>query len=61
MTTSVTTDTPQGPATVTAAGPNIEDAFVADRQAFWGSFTSFVTMGTIAIVVLLILMAIFLV
>ncbi len=36
------------------------EAFVADRQAFWGSFTRFVTMGTVAIVVLLILMAFFL-
>ncbi len=37
------------------------EAFLADRQAFWGSFTHFVTGGVIAVVVLLILMAIFLV
>ena len=40
--------------------PAAAEAFVADRQAFWGSFTRFVTMGAAAIVVLLILMAIFL-
>ncbi len=44
----------------TEPGPAIDDAFVADRQAFWGSFTRFVTMGAIAVVVLLILMAFFL-
>ena len=43
------------------SGPNIAEAFVADRQAFWGSFTHFITMGACAIAVLLILMAIFLV
>ena len=47
--------------TVTQADSPAADAFVADRQAFWGSFTRFVTMGTVAIVALLILMAIFLV
>ena len=47
--------------TVTEPGPNAVDAFVADRQAFWGSFTSFVTMAAIALVVLLALMAFFLV
>ena len=42
-------------------GPDIAGAFVADRQAFWGSFTNFVTMAAIAVVVLLILLAYFLV
>jgi hypothetical protein len=44
-----------------AESPITEDEFVADRLAFWGSFTSFVTMGAVAIGVLLILMAVFLV
>lgn len=44
----------------TDAVPAAVDAFVADRQAFWGSFTRFVTMGAVAVVVLLILMAFFL-
>ena len=56
MTATVTTkDT-----TVTAPGPAAAEAFVADRQAFWASFTRFVTMGAVAVVVLLILMAFFL-
>jgi hypothetical protein len=38
----------------------IDEAFLADRQAFWGRFTGFVTYGAIAIAVLLVLMAIFL-
>ena len=45
----------------TSSGPAASEAFVADRQAFWGSFTRFVTMGAVAVVVLLILMAVFLV
>ena len=53
--------TPHQSTTLTEPGPAAIDAFVADRQAFWGSFTSFVTMAGIAIGVLLILMAIFLV
>ena len=52
--------TPSSPTTITEPGPNAIDAFVADRQAFWGSFTSFVTMAATAVVVLLILMAFFL-
>ncbi len=43
-----------------AQGPDVTDAFVADRQAFWKSFTSFVTMGAAGVVVLLILLAFFL-
>ncbi len=38
-----------------------EEAFLADRQRFWGSFTSFTIGSVIFVVVLLILMAIFLV
>ncbi len=56
MATTVTTPDTQ----VTEPGPEIDAAFVADRQAFWGSFTRFVTMGAIAVVVLLILLAYFL-
>ena len=41
--------------------PLTEDAFLADRQRFWGGFTSFTLIGVIFMVVLLILMAIFLV
>ena len=58
MTPTVTSTAPE---TMTEAGPNITDAFVADRQAFWGSFTHFVTRAVIGLVVLLILMAYFLV
>lgn len=58
MASSIPTQTPT---TIVEPGPSAVDAFVADRQAFWGSFTSFVTMAATAIVVLLILMAIFLV
>jgi hypothetical protein len=47
-------------ATTTPTAPVIEEAFLADRMAFWGRFTSFITGGGIAIAVLLILMAIFL-
>ena len=55
MATTVTTEQAEP-----AQGPEIADAFTADHQRFWGSFTKFVTMATVAIVVLLILMAIFL-
>ncbi len=44
----------------TQPAPVLEDSFVADRLAFWGTFTSFVKYGAIAIAVLLILMAVFL-
>ncbi len=47
--------------TRTTQAPLTEDAFLADRQRFWASFTSFTTGSVIAVVVLLILMAIFLV
>ena len=38
-----------------------EDAFLADRQQFWQGFCSFTTGSVIAVVVMLVLMAIFLV
>ena len=41
-------------------GANIDEAFVADRQKFWTSFISFTTFAVVAVTVLLILMAIFL-
>ena len=44
------TATPQNPATIKEPGPLAVDAFVADRQAFWGSFTTFVTFSAGAIV-----------
>ena len=44
----------------TQPAPQMEDAFLADRMAFWGSFTGFVKYGAIAIAVLLVLMAFFL-
>ena len=61
MTTTVTTTTSAGTTTVNEPGLAMTEAFVADRQAFWGSFTKFVTFGALAIVVLLILMDYFLV
>jgi hypothetical protein len=44
----------------TTPGPAIDEAFVADRLAFWARFTRFVTFGAIGIAVLLILLAFFL-
>lgn len=44
----------------TQPSPPIEEAFVADRFAFWNRFTGFTKWGTVAVVVLLILMWIFL-
>ena len=60
MAATVTNETDQGLKTVTAPGPDVADAFVADRQAFWGSFTHFVMLASGAIAVLLILLAFFL-
>ncbi len=51
---------PSAPAP-SGAAPLTEEAFLADRQRFWGSFTGLITGGVIAIVILLILMDIFLV
>ncbi len=45
----------------TALPPVTEDAFLADRTAFWSSFTGFTKVSVIAIVVLLLLMLVFLV
>ncbi len=39
--------------------PDIDEAFVADRQTFWSRFTTFTTGAVIAVVVLLIGMLIF--
>ena len=47
--------------TMQQAAPLTEEAFLADRQHFWGSFTRFTFVGVICIVIALILMAIFLV
>ncbi len=57
MTTTVTSTAPE---TMAESGPAIDTAFVADRQAFWSSFTHFVTRAVIGLVILLILMAYFL-
>ena len=40
-------------------GPATPEAFVADRQRMWSGFTQLVFYGVIALVVLLILMALF--
>jgi hypothetical protein len=40
--------------------PITEEAFLADRQSFWNSFTSFTIGSVIAVAVILILMALFL-
>ncbi len=45
----------------TASAPLTEDAFLADRQRFWGSFTGLVTGVVSGVVILLILLTIFLV
>jgi len=45
----------------TAPAPLTEDAFVADRQSFWSSFTTFITVSVIVLALIIILMAIFLV
>jgi hypothetical protein len=45
---------------VRAAGPETEEAFLADRQRFWLGFTSFTFWAVVFIVIVLILMAIFL-
>jgi hypothetical protein len=41
-------------------GPVTEDALIAERQRFWGGFMNATTAAVCAIVVLLILLAIFL-
>ena len=42
-------------------GPNIEEAFLADRQLFWSRFTNFTTGSVVAVILLLIAMWVFLV
>ncbi len=46
--------------TTIVTGAETPEAFVADRQQFWVSFTHFVMGSAIGIAILLILMAIFL-
>ena len=55
-------DLPAPHATPVQAGTPLanEDAFVADRQKFWGSFTSATTFAVIAVIVVVIGMALFL-
>lgn len=48
-------------ASATNLAPVTDDAFLADRQRFWGSFSHFVLGCVIALAIMLILMAIFLV
>jgi hypothetical protein len=44
----------------TFQGPETPDAFLADRQRFWNSFTNLTFGSVVFLAVLLILMAIFL-
>lgn len=46
--------------TNSTAAPLTEDAFLADRQKFWGSFTGATTGAVVVMVVLLVAMAVFL-
>ncbi len=52
-------DLPVTPAQSGTPLPN-EDAFVADRQKFWGSFTNATTYAVIVVAVVVIGMAVFL-
>jgi hypothetical protein len=47
--------------TTIVTGVETPEAFLADRQRFWVGFTRFTTFAVIAITILLILMAVFLV
>jgi hypothetical protein len=47
--------------TGSSLAPLTEDAFLADRMAFWQSFTGFTFVSVIILAVILIAMAIFLV
>lgn len=51
---------PHAVPTQAAAPLASEDAFVADRQKFWGSFTSATTFAVIAVIVVVIGLAVFL-
>jgi hypothetical protein len=42
-------------------GITTEDAFVADRQMFWSSFTGFTTGAVIVVVTILVLLLVFVV
>ncbi len=46
---------------IPASGPDLDEAFLADRQRFWFGFTKFVFWAVGCIVLLLILMTVFLV
>jgi len=43
-----------------ASAPLTPDAFIADRQRFWVSFTHFVVTCTAGVVIILLLLALFL-
>ncbi len=47
-------------AQTSATPPVTEEAFLADRQSFWNGFTTFTAGSVIAVAVILILMALFL-
>ncbi len=55
-------DLPAPHATPAQAGTPLanEDAFVADRQKFWGSFTNATTFAVVAVIMVVIGMAVFL-
>ena len=38
-------------------GPTTTEAFIADRQHFWGRFTHFIVAGVIAVIVILLFLA----
>lgn len=42
------------------SGPNTPEAFIADREIFWGRFTRFIVFAVAGVAVVLIGMAIFL-
>ena len=48
------------PVTPQPSGPNTPEAFIADRQIFWGRFTRFVVYAVMVVAIVLIGMAIFL-
>ena len=48
------------PVTPHQSGPNSPEAFIADREIFWGRFTRFIIMAVIVVAIVLIGMAIFL-
>ena len=43
----------------TSTGPDIAEAFIADRQMFWHRFTNFTMGAVVAVVILLIGMWVF--